>query len=147
MSSTTLLQFEHLSPGFATHSMLGYGKVSVHLKLDEHWSDFPLNALNELWHYFGVPLHLYSIEQGCIAVFLWCSTSYVKELKLAILENVDLLQTIGLLQAFIGEELIVECSQPDDPHMAESMLEYSKLESRKNCAKICLLQNTAMHCL
>lgn len=141
MSSTTLLQFKQQFSALETPS-LSAGMVSVELKLSNVWANHTLNDLRNLVAQFGVPgkhLHLSTVKDGCIAVFWWCSTSHVKELKVAILKAADLLQTVGLLQAFIGKELIVECSQPDDPHMVESVLEHS---SHKNWAKICLLQNT-----
>ena len=56
-------------------------------------------------------LHLSKVEDGCIAVIWLCSTTEVKQLKMAILEAAGSLQTMGVLQVFIGEEeLVLECS-------------------------------------
>ena len=92
------------------------GKFSFELKFLNVWGDRTLNDLKILVCRFGVPgehLHLSKIDDGCIAVIWLCSTLFIKELKAAIVEATDLLETEGVLKVFIKEELVLECSQPD----------------------------------
>ena len=115
MASTTVSQFKKLFPASATPYKLSAGKISIKLKLSNVWGDNTLHDLNNLIIKLGVPLHLCNITHGCIAVFCWCSIADVKELKINVnsSEVADLLQTKGVLQVFIGEELMLECSQSD----------------------------------
>ena len=113
MASATVSQFKQLFPATATSSRLSSGKVSVKLKLKNYWGSETIKDLTKLVE-FGVSgshLHLFKVEDGCIAVTWLCSTSEVKQLKMAILEATGSLQTMGVLQVFIGEEeLVLECS-------------------------------------
>ena len=115
MASTTVSQFKQLFPATATSSKLLLGKVPIKLKLKNKWGSETLYDLTELVNKFGVSgshLHLSKVEDGCIAVIWLCSTTEVKQLKMAILEAAGSLQTMGVLQVFIGEEeLVLECSQ------------------------------------
>ena len=114
MAGTTVSQFKQLFPASATPSNLWTGKVPVKLKLDSKWGSDTIEDLTELIIKFGVPgshLHLSKVEDGCIAVILLCSTYEAKELKIAIFEAADLLQSLRVLQVFIGEDLVLECSQ------------------------------------
>ena len=92
------------------------GKLSFTLKLENDWGSDTLHDLTKLVKRFGVSgshLHLSKVEDGCIAVIWLCSTTEVKQLKMAImlLEAAGSLQTMGVLQVFIGEEeLVLECS-------------------------------------
>ena len=117
MASTTVSQFKQLFPATATPSKLLVGKVPIKLKLDNKWGSDTLQDLTELVIKFGVSgsaFHLFKVEDGCIAVIWLCSTTEVKQLKMAILETTGSLQTMGVLQVFIGEEeLVLECSQAD----------------------------------
>ena len=126
MASTTVSQFKQLFPATATPSKLLVGKVPIKLKLDNKWGSETLQDLTELVTKFGVSsnhLHLYKVEDGCIAVIWLCSTTEVKQLKMAILEAAGSLQTMEVLQVFIGEEeLVLECSHSvgmpsDNEHM------------------------------
>ena len=114
MASATVSQFKQLFPATATSSRLSSGKVSFTLKLENDWGSDTLDDLTKLVNKFGVSgshLHLSKVEDGCIAVTWLCSTSEVKQLKMAILEATGSLQTMGVLQVFIGEEeLVLECS-------------------------------------
>ena len=114
MASTTVSQFKQLFPATATSSKLSSGKVSFTLKLENDWGSDTLDDLTKLINKFGVSsshLHLSKVEDGCIAVIWLCSTIEVKQLKMAILEATGSLQTMGVLQVFIGEEeLVLECS-------------------------------------
>ena len=114
MASTTVSQFKQLFPATATSSKLLFGKVPIKLKLKNKWGSETLDDLTELVNKFGVSgshLHLSKVEDGCIAVIWLCSTTEVKQLKMAILEAAGSLQTMGVLQVFIGEEeLVLECS-------------------------------------
>ena len=114
MASTTVSQFKQLFPATATSSKLSSAKVSFTLKLENDWGSHTLDDLTKLVNKFGVSgshLHLAKVGEGCIAVIWLCSTTEVKQLKMAILEAAGSLQTMGVLQVFIGEEeLVLECS-------------------------------------
>ena len=114
MTSATVSQFKQLFPATATSSKLLSEKVSFTLKLENDWGSDTLQDLTKLVNKFGVSgshLHLSKVEDGCIAVTWLCSTSEVKQLKMAILEATGSLQTMGVLQVFIGEEeLVLECT-------------------------------------
>ena len=107
MTSTTVSQFKRLFPATATSSRLSSGKVSVKLKLKNAWGSDTIEDLTKLVNMFGVSgshLHLSKVEDGCIAVIWLCSTTEVKQLKMAIMEATDSLLTMGVLQVFIREE-------------------------------------------
>ena len=113
MASTTVSQFKQLFPATATSSKLLAEKVAVKLKLKNDWGSHTIKDLTKLVEFdvLGSHLHLSKIEKGCIAVTWLCSTTEVKQLKMAILEATGSLQTMGVLQVFIGEEeLVLECS-------------------------------------
>ena len=117
MASTTVSQFKQIFPATATPSKLLVGKVPIKLKLKNDWGSETIEDLTKLVINFGVSgsaFHLFKVEDGCIAVIWLCSTTEVKQLKMAILEAAGSLQTMGVLQVFIGEEeLVLECSQAD----------------------------------
>ena len=116
MASKTVNQFKALFPASATPSKLLSEKFSVELKLRKVWGDCTLDDLKNLVGLFSDPgkyFHLSRVIDGCIAVIWLCSTLFIKELKAAIVEATDLLQTKGVLKVFIEEELVLECSQPD----------------------------------
>ena len=114
MTSATVSQFKQLFPATATPSKLLTEKVAIKLKLKNNWGCHTIKDLTNLVIQFGVSgsaFHLSKVEDGCIAVTWLCSTSEVKQLKMAILEAAGSLQTMGVLQVFIGEEeLVLECS-------------------------------------
>ena len=116
MTGATVSQFKKLFPASATPYKLSAGKVPVILKLQNEWDSDTLNDLTKLVNLFGVAgnsLHLAKVQEGCIAVTWLCSTADVKDLKMAIFEAADSLQTRGVLQVFVGEELMWELySQP-----------------------------------
>ena len=116
MASATVSQFKQLFPATATSSKLSSGKVPIKLKLENDWGSDTLHDLTKLVNKFGVSdstycaFHLSKVD-SCIAVIWLCSTTEVKQLKMAILEAAGSLQTMGVLQVFIGEEeLVLECS-------------------------------------
>ena len=125
MASKTVNQFKALFPASATPSKLLAEKFSIELKFLNDWGDRTLDDLKRLVGRFGVPgkhLHLSKVGDGCIAVIWLCSVSFIKELKAAIVEATDLLQTKGVLKVFIEEELVLECSQPDQQGTARYCL-------------------------
>ena len=115
MTGTTVSQFKKLFPASATPYKLSAGKITIKLKLSNLWGDSTLEDLNNLIIILRVPLHLCDITHGCIAAVFLCSIADVKDLKINVnsSEVVDLLQTKGVLQVFIGNELMLECSQPE----------------------------------
>ena len=114
MTSATVNEFKQLFPATATSSKLFVKKVPIKLKLQNRWGKETLQDLKELVALFGVSgsyLHLSKVEDGCIAVTWLCSIIEVKQLKMAIFEAACSLQTMGVLQVFIGkEELVLEHS-------------------------------------
>ena len=107
--------FKELFPVSATPYKLSHEKYIVRLKLLDKWGDHTVNDLTKLVGLFGVPgdhLHLSTVEKGCIGVTWLCSSTYITELKEAIVDATDVLQT-KVLQVFIGEELVLECPHPD----------------------------------
>ena len=115
MASSTVRQFKQLFPASATPSKLLLGKEIVMLKLENDWGRETLDDLKKLVASFGVccsHLHLSKVEDGCIAVIWLCSTTEIKQLKVAILEVAESLQNMGVLKVLVGEELVLECSRP-----------------------------------
>ena len=100
--------------------------VPVKLKLLNTWGTRTLDDLTKLVGLLGVPgthLHLTSVEEGCIAVTWLCSTSYIRELKLAIDRAAGSLRAEGVLQVFTGEEMVLDCRhQHDQPEGTSSAL-------------------------
>ena len=116
MASKTVNQFKALFPASATPSKLLAEKFSFELRFLNVWDERTLDDLKNLVGRFGVPgehLHLSKVKDSCIAVIWLCSTLFMEELKAAIVEATDLLQTQGVLKVFIEEELVLEFSQPD----------------------------------
>ena len=104
-------QFIKLFPASATPAKLSTGKISLQLKLRNKWGDSTLSDLTDLVSLFGIPgsrLHLSKAIDGCIAVFWLGSLFCVEELKEAINNTTDLLQSKGVLQVFVGEELLFD---------------------------------------
>ena len=115
MTGTTVSQFKKLFPASATPHRLSAEKIPVKLKLQNEWDSETLDDLTKLVNLFGVAgdsLHLSKVQEGCIAVTWLCSTADVKDLKMTIFEAADSLQTRGVLQVFVGAELMWEYSQP-----------------------------------
>ena len=116
MASTTVSQFKKLFPASATpYKLMSAEKITIKLKLSNLWRGNTLEDLNNLIIILGVPLHVFDITHGCITVLFLCLIADVKELKINVnsSEVADLLRTKGVLQVFIGEELMLECSQPE----------------------------------
>ena len=112
-NSATVGQFRELFPATATPSRLSSGRVPVILKLENSWGIDTIADLNTLVTMLGVHgnyLHLSSTRFGCIAVTWLCSTDEVEQLKRAITEAADSLQTMRVLQVFIGEDLVLDHS-------------------------------------
>ena len=111
MTGTTVNQFKALFPASAAPCKLLAGKVTVTLKLKAYWGG---NVVHELETFASIldlsggHFHLYMAKRGCIAVVWLCSTSFVeKQLKAAISEiPSSLLQLKGVLQIFIGDDLV-----------------------------------------
>ena len=116
MGGTTVSQFKALFPASATPLKLSDGKTSIILKLKKQWDMETLEDLVNLVNLFvepGIVIHLSKVGQGCIAVTWLCSTVDVKNLRTAISDVADSLQTKGVLQVLVEEEIIWECSQPE----------------------------------
>ena len=128
MDGTTLNQFKKLLPASAVSSKLLTGKIVVTLKLKNFWGNSTLNDLKKLVSLFGIPgsrLHLEKIGDGSVAVNWLCSTIDAKKLKIAIVEATDSLQTKGVLQVLVGDELVLEFPQSDqgnDEHTTQYVL-------------------------
>ena len=115
MTGTTVRQFKKLFPASATPYELSAGKITIKLKLSNLWGGNTPEDINNLIIILGVPLHVFDIKHGCIAAIFLCSIADIKDLKINVnsSEVADLLQTKGVLQVFIEEELMLECSQPE----------------------------------
>ena len=112
MDGTTLSQFQKLFPVSAVPSELSTGKISITLRLKNYWGKNTLTDLKKLVGLFGSHLHIEKIGVGSIIVNLLCSITVAKELKGAIVQaTTKSLQTMGVLQIFIGVELVLEFSQ------------------------------------
>ena len=114
MNGTTLNQFKKLFPASAVSSKLSSQKAVITLKLKNYWGTSTVEELRKLVALFGIPgsrLHLERIGDGSVIVQFLCSTIDAKELKLAIVEVSDSLQSRGVLQIFFGEELVLETFQ------------------------------------
>ena len=114
MSNATLSQFKHLFPATATSSKLLSDKFPVILNLENDWGSQSLEDLTKLVNKFGVSgehLHLSKVGDGCVAVTWLCSTTGLKQLMMAISDAADSLKNTGVLQVFVGKELVLEYSQ------------------------------------
>ena len=81
------------------------------MKLYTSWGNDTLKDLTKLVGLLGVfgnHLHLSKVEDGCIAVIWLCSISVAEDLKDAIPEVSDALQSKGVLQVFVGEEIVFQ---------------------------------------
>ena len=116
MNGNTVNQFKKMFPASAAPSKLSSGKITITLKLKNYWGNNTLDDLTKLVGLFGVSsehLHLAIAKPGCISVLLLCSTTNAEGLKGAIDKAADELQSMGVLQVFIGEELFLDCSHDD----------------------------------
>ena len=140
MASTTVNQFKQLFPATATPTKLLAEKVAVKLKLKNDWGRHTIKDLTKLVINFGVSgsaFHLSKVEDGCIAVVWLCSTTEVKQLKMAILEAAGSLQTMGVLQVFIGEEeLVLECSHSP----TTGIVHVCHHDSKSQCVSVTMIQ-------
>ena len=118
MAGTTVSQFKQLFPASATSSKLSAGKISVKLKLKNYWDKDTIEDLTKLVFLLDVSpshFHLSKVDDGCIAVTWLCSTTEIKQLKITISKIAsESLRNMGVLQVFIGEELMLK------PHIATS---------------------------
>ena len=133
MSDTKVSLFKKLFPVSATSYKLSQEKCNVKLKLLDKWGDCILNDLIGL---FGVPgdhLHLSTVEQGSTTVTWLCSSTYIKELKGAIIDATDVLQTKGVLQVFIKEELVLECPQSNRGTSCSSHYDFYEITLYSDC--------------
>ena len=115
LNGATVKQFKHMFLACAPPSELLHDKLRIMIKLRSFWDNETLLDLTKLVCELGVSsnfFHLEKVEDGCIAVTWLCSTSKVKQLKIDIFEAADSIQSKGVLQVFVGEELVLEeCSQ------------------------------------
>ena len=116
LTGNTVDKFKKLFPDSATSSELEKNDQNTYLKLKlrNRWGKSPLSDLFDLVRRFDISdnLHLSKVAYECIAVVWLFSTSNAEKLKGAILEAADSLLTMGVLQVFIGEELVLECIDP-----------------------------------
>ena len=123
MASTTVSQFKKLFPASATPYKLSAGKTFITLKIKKQWDSDTLDDLADLVNLFGDSgnhLHLSRVEQGCIAVTWFVPTIDVKNLKEAIFNAAESFQAKKVLQVFVGDELMWECSQPKQPTQGDN---------------------------
>ena len=116
MTGATVKQFKKLLPASAVPSKLSSGKISITLKLENYWGENTLNDLTKLVGLFGVSgecLHLAKAGEGSVIVLWLCFSTNAEELKGAIDKAAEELQSMGVLQVFIGEELFLDCSHDD----------------------------------
>ena len=114
MTGATVSHFKQLFPATATPSKLSRGKVKVKLKIENYWDKSTLDDLTKLVALLGISdshLHLSEVGEGCIAIVWLCSSSEVKQLEMGISDSADSLQSLGVLQVFVGKKLVVDCSQ------------------------------------
>ena len=114
MKGTTLKQFKELFPASAVSSKLSSQKEVITLKLKNYWGTNTVEELIKLVSLFGIPgsrLHLERIGDGSVIVQFLCSTIDAKELKVVIVEVTGSLLSRGVLQIFVGEELVLETFQ------------------------------------
>ena len=116
LTGITVSKFKELFPDSVTSSELEMydQKTYLKLKLRNKWDESPLSDLLDLVRQFDISdnLHLSKVAYECIAVFWLFSASNAEKLKGAVLEAADSLLTMGVLQVFIGEELVLECIDP-----------------------------------
>ena len=106
MAGAKVREFKALFPASATPYKLSKGKPPVTAKFTNKWGVSTLDDLNNLAGLFGVHLHLKEVKKGCIAVTWLCSATDVNVLKVAITQAADTLKNKGVLQVFVGEELV-----------------------------------------
>ena len=111
MAGTTVCQFKALFPESATPSKFSNGKIHVKLKLLNKWGYDTLNELTDLVGLFGTHLHLTKVERGCFAVTWLCSASDVNDIRKSIAESFEIFRQKGVLQAFVGEDLVLDFRQ------------------------------------
>ena len=121
MDGTTLSQFRNLFPVSAVSSKLLTGKISITLMLQNYWGNNTLTDLKKLVSLFGSHLHIEKIGVGSIIVNLLCSISVATELKGAIVQATKSIQTMGVLQVFIREELVLGFSQSYQGNLVTSI--------------------------
>ena len=107
-------QFKQLFPASATSPA---EKIPIKLKLKNYWDKDTIEDLTKLVTLFGVSLkhfHLCKVEDGCIAVTWLCSCTAVEQLKLTLSDSrtANGLQTMGVLQVFIEDKLVLDFSKP-----------------------------------
>ena len=108
MAGATVRDFKALFPASATPYKLSIGKPHVTAKFTNKWGTGTLDDLANLAGLFGVNLHLKKVKEGCIAVTWLCSATDVNVLKEAITRAADTFKNKGVLQVFVGEELVYQ---------------------------------------
>ena len=108
MAGAKVREFKALFPASATPYKLSIRKPPVTAKFTNKWGTSTLKDLASLAGLFGVRLHLKEVTEGCIAVTWLCSATDVTILKEAITQAADTLRHKGVLQVFVGEELVYQ---------------------------------------
>ena len=101
-------------PASAVSSKFSSEKINITLKLENYWGDNTLDDLTKLVGLFGITgeqLHLAKVGHGSIIVLWLCSATKADALKRVIVKAADELQSMGVLQVFIGEEIFLDFDQ------------------------------------
>ena len=113
-ATTTLNEFRQLFPSSATSIKIQLAKETVKLKFKSCKEDNTIEDLTIFVALFGVSashLHLSKVEYDCSAVIWRCSFAELKLLKMAISETATSFESMGVLQIFVGKNLVLDCSQ------------------------------------
>ena len=120
MAGTTVNEFKALFPASVTSSSPSVKKVSIKLKLKNFWGDKTLDDLLKLvMKLLGIAgdyLHLFKVEDGCVAVIWLCLTSHINELITKMCEVADSLQIEGVQQVYVGDKLLLGPEEAMDQH-------------------------------
>ena len=111
MAGTTVNEFKALFPASVASPSPSVKKVSIKLKLKNFWGDKTLDDLLKLvMKLLGIAgdyLHLFKVEDGCVAVIWLCSTSHINELITKMHEVAYAFQIEGVQQVYVGNQLVL----------------------------------------
>ena len=109
-----------LFPASVTSPAPSAEKVSIKLKLKNFWGDKTFDDLLKLvMKLLGIAsdyLHLFKVEDGCVAVIWLCSTSHINERITKMCEVADSLQIEGVQQVYVGDKLLLGPVEAMDQH-------------------------------
>ena len=86
-------------------------------------------------------LHLFKVEDGCVAVIWLCSTSHINELSTKMCEVADSLQIEGVQQVYVGDQLLLGPVEAMDQHqwklkeagMHQRRVQHQKIKQTATC--------------